>query len=38
MSWIITSIVYLAIAEGTTFFVKNTVDDLFIVEEPSQIN
>ncbi len=33
MSWIITSIIYLALSEGTTFAIKDKMDDLFDADE-----
>ena len=36
-SWAITSIIYLALSEGTTFAIKNKIDDLFNEDELNQI-
>lgn len=36
MSWIITSIIYLALSEGTTFAIKDKMDDLFDADESNK--
>ena len=37
MSWVLTSIIYLALSEGTTFAIKDKIDDLFNEDESNQI-